>query len=162
MRAVANSSVLIALSRIQRLELLPIRFSEGIFIPDAVWNEVVEAGYGRPGARAVSSSKWIRRASVRNRELLKLLEEDLDEGEAEAIALAKELNITIVLLDEKEARRKALRFGLRPLGTVGILIWAKRVNLIQELKPELERLRYEAGFRLSEKVYKKALEIVGE
>lgn len=51
MKVICNSSVLIALSSIRRLELLEQRFPEGVIIPDAVWREVVETGHGRPGAK---------------------------------------------------------------------------------------------------------------
>ncbi len=49
MIAVANASVLIGLSAIDRLALLQAQFPSGIVIPDAVWREVVEAGGDRPG-----------------------------------------------------------------------------------------------------------------
>jgi predicted nucleic acid-binding protein len=63
-KAVCNSSVLIGLSSIQRLELLSRRFDEGIWIPEAVWREVVVAGKDRPGADAVSAARWIHRATA--------------------------------------------------------------------------------------------------
>jgi len=54
----------------------------------------------------------------------------IDYGEAEVIALALEKKTDLVLLDEKEAREVAERLGFRVLGTVGLLIWAKREGLI--------------------------------
>jgi predicted nucleic acid-binding protein len=53
---------------------------------------------------------------------------ELDEGEAEAIALCREQQAELVLLDEKDARRVVRRLGLAVLGTVGVLIWAKRAR----------------------------------
>jgi predicted nucleic acid-binding protein len=47
LKAVANSSVLIALTTIGQLMLLTQRFSEGVLVPQAVWREVVETGKGR-------------------------------------------------------------------------------------------------------------------
>jgi predicted nucleic acid-binding protein len=46
MKVISNSSILIGLSAIGRLELLHQRFSEGVIVPDAVWKEVVETGHG--------------------------------------------------------------------------------------------------------------------
>lgn len=56
MKAVSNSSVLIALSGIGRLELLHHRFTEGVIIPDAAWREVVETGHGRVGAKQMANA----------------------------------------------------------------------------------------------------------
>jgi len=72
------------------LYLLKILFGEEIFIPYTVWSEVVEHGRGRPGAKQIESADWITAKAVNISSLLQLLKHDLDHGEAEAIALAKE------------------------------------------------------------------------
>lgn len=162
MRVVANSSVLIALSTIGRLELLSKRFSEGILIPRSVWREVVEAGKGQPGATEVASAPWITVAEVKDKNLVALLIRELDLGESEAIVLCREQHAEIVLLDEKDARRLARRLDLRVLGTVGILIWGKRAGLIANLQEQLDVLRTEGKFRLSQLVYDGALRAAGE
>ena len=48
---------------------------------------------------------------VADTDLLCLLKNELDSGEAEAIALAKEINAKLILLDERAARKiaKSLR-----------------------------------------------------
>lgn len=46
MKAVSNSSVLIALSLIEQLDLLPRLYTDGLVIAQAVWSEVVETGAG--------------------------------------------------------------------------------------------------------------------
>ncbi|NER32497.1 MAG: DUF3368 domain-containing protein [Oscillatoria sp. SIO1A7] len=111
MKAISNSSILIALSRIERLELLHLRFPEGILVPQAVWREVVETGSGRPGAEEVASVSWVTVRPVGNKALVSLLRLGLDEGEAEAIALSLEEPAEAILLDEKNARRTAKRLG---------------------------------------------------
>jgi len=65
-------------------------------------------------------------------------------------------------LDEKDARRSAQRFGVNILGAVGILIWAKRVGIISDLKEELDNLQTKGKFHLARKVYEEALHAVGE
>lgn len=55
MKAVSNSSVLIALCSIGQLELLNQKFPDGILLPQAVWQEVVTTGAGQPGAEEVAS-----------------------------------------------------------------------------------------------------------
>lgn len=162
MRVVADSSTLIALAAIDRLPLLQQRFTEGILVPQAVWREVVETGQGKPGAESVATAEWITRHPLQRRDFAALLQAELDEGEAETIALSREVGADLVLVDEKDARRVARRLGLRVLGTVGILIWAGRHGLIVSLRDELDRLRQEGGFRLSQDVYEEALRQVGE
>ena len=162
MKPVANSSLLIALSAIGRLELLSRRFPEGILIPQAVWREVVETGKGQPGAKKVASAKWITVCEVEDKDCVTLLRRELDEGEAEAIALCREREIEVILLDEKDARRGARRLGLAVLGTVGVLIWAKRVGLITSLREQLDVLQTQGKFRLSQSVCEEALRTVRE
>ena len=162
MQAIANSSVLIALSLIGQLNLLNKRFPEGILIPQAVWREVVEAAQGRPGSAEVASASWIRACSVEDRDLVSVLRIELDEGEAEAIALCREQSTGQVLLDEKDARRVARRLGLMVLGTVGLLIWAKRRGLVASLREQLDALQIQGKFRLSQSGYHEALRAVGE
>jgi len=162
LRAVANSSILIALSTIGRLGLLSRRFPEGILIPQAVWREVVETGKGQPGAAEVASTSWITVDAVKDENLASLLLTELDKGEAEAIVLCREQHPEAVLLDEKDARRVARRLGLPVLGTVGVLIWGKRAGLVANLQEQLDALQTQGKFRLSRSVYEGALRAAGE
>jgi len=52
----------------------------------------------------------------------------LDPGEAEVIALALELETKDVVLDDLDARRFARRSGLLPIGTLGLILAAKRAG----------------------------------
>lgn len=162
MRAVTNSSVLIALSTIGQLSLLHQRFPGGVLLPQAVWREVVETGKGQPGARDVASASWLTICQVTNQTLISLLRIELDEGEAEAIALFSENPVDAILLDEKNARRVARQMGLPTLGTVGVLIWAKQNGLILSLQEQLDALQNQGKFRLSQLLYREALSRVGE
>lgn len=105
MKAVSNTSVLISLSSIGQLSLLHDRFPDRVLVPPAVWKEVVQRGEGRPGAHEVAGVNWITVCNVRSREIVQLLEMELDEGEAEAVVLAHEIGAEVVLLDERDARR---------------------------------------------------------
>lgn len=87
MSIVSNASPLINLARIGQLNLLPRLYGE-LAIPDAVWREVVLEGTGQPGAEEIEVASWIRVQPATNRELVQALQQELDAGEAEAIALA--------------------------------------------------------------------------
>lgn len=71
--------------------------NDEIFIPGAVWHEVVKTGAGRPGAKCIESADWITVRQVAETDLLCLLKNELDSGEAEAIALAKEIHAKLIL-----------------------------------------------------------------
>jgi hypothetical protein len=161
-KIVSNASVLIGLSSIGKLSLLRERFPSGILIPEAVRREVVDEGEGRPGTREISEAKWIGVQKVGDRRIVDLLRTELDEGEAEAIALAHEEGAKIILLDERDARRAAKRMNLRVLGTVGVLIWARKVGKLMKLKEQLDALREPGKFRISQAIYERALHEVGE
>ncbi|AFY30959.1 DUF3368 domain-containing protein [Calothrix sp. PCC 7507] len=164
MRATSNSSVLIALSSIGQLSILTQRFSDGILIPQAVWHEVVETGAGRAGTTEIATGLniWLTVQEVANKTLILSLQQDLDDGEAEAIALFCEQPSEALLLDEKKARQVARRIALPVLGTVGLLIWAKQQRVILNLQEQLDALQTGGKFRLSRQVYDEALRRVGE
>jgi len=162
--AISDSSTLINLAAIGRLSLLR-EFYEKIIVPQAVWEEVVIEGRGRPGAIEVEAARdagWIEVATPQDSNLVSLLQRDLDQGEAEAIALAVERKVSIVLLDESEARRMAEIYGLAKTGVIGILLRAKLEGKIRSLKEELDRLRQEAGFWIAEDLYHQVLQEVEE
>ncbi len=77
MRAVSNSSPIMNLAAIARLDLIKYKFGD-VIIPDAVWREVVIDGKGKRGAEDVEKSDWIKIQSVRDKALVKALEKDLE------------------------------------------------------------------------------------
>lgn len=89
------------------------------------------------------------------------LKTQVDEGEAEAIALAMELGDVFLILDDRKARQLALQLNLKVIGTVGMLLRAKGKGIITEIKPLLAALN-QADFRISEPLIQNALRIAGE
>src|SRR5207302_195616 len=77
-----------------------------------------------------------------------ILGSSLGSGESETLALALETRADLVILDERPARRLALRLGLPIIGTAGVLLAAKRANLTPVVRPLLDAL-IECGFRIS-------------
>ena len=148
-RVVSNASPLISLARIGKVDLLRDLF-EVLVIPEAVWREVVIDGTGQPGAEEVASADWIMTVAVTNTDLVAALRQELDAGEAEAIALALEGEADLLLMDERLGRETARHLGLRYLGLVGALIEARNRGIIASVMPILEPLRDQAGFHVSQ------------
>ena len=99
---------------------------------------------------------------MENKTLTSVLQQDLDYGEAEAIALFCERPSEALLLDEKKVRQIARRMTLPVLGTLGLLIWAKQHGSILNLQEQLDALQTVGKFRLGRPVYDAALRRVGE
>ena len=156
--AVSNSSVIIAFARICRLDLLE-KLLRKVVVPETVWEEV--AVEGKPGREKIVRSEFIYVARVRNKRLASLLKEFVDEGEAEAITLALEVNAGILLIDDRDARDLAKKLGLQVMGTLGVLALAKYRGLIQEAKPIIDEL-IKSGFWISKKILEKFLKELGE
>ena len=161
MIVVSDTSVLINLTWLDRLSLLHKLYG-GLIIPPAVWHEVVERGAGKPGANEVKAADWILVREVVNMTLVRALRLDLDAGEAEAIALALEVNSDFLLMDERLGRATAQHFGLRYIGLIGVLLMARQQKLITKIKPDLDRLRQAAGFYISDSLYERILKDAAE
>jgi hypothetical protein len=161
MTIVSNASPLINLARIGLFDLLHKLYGV-VFIPPAVWHEIVVQGAGQAGAREVQTADWITRQSIANELLAQALQQELDAGEAEAIVLALETRAELLVMDERLGRETARHLGLRCIGLVGVLIVAKRRRLIASIKPHLDALRDVAGFRLDDALYYQVLQDEGE
>ncbi len=162
MKIVSNASPLIALSAIGKLELLHELY-DTIFIPRAVYDEVTVHGQHKQRVIIDDSEKsWLKVKPVQNKVIVDTLKIQLDAGEAEAIALALEEKVDLILIDERIGRRMAQSLGLMVLGTLGILTQAKQKNLIPTLKPILADLIAKAGFYITPKLITQILSTVGE
>ena len=135
MIVVSNSSPLISLARIGRLNLLA-SFYERILVPAEVHHEVTVAGRGLPGAVEVCKAGWIEVATRRSPADLPLERacEGLGAGERGAILLAKSIPADLILLDEWKARRIAREAGLAITGCLGVLEAGARRGLVSDLR----------------------------
>lgn len=161
MIVVSNTSPLTNLAAIGQFNLLQALFNE-IYIPIAVESELSAGGNMWPGSIEVKNANWVQVRSVSNQVLIDALRLDLDWGESAAVALALELKADLVLLDEQSGRYAAQHFNLKVMGVVGLLIRAKQLGFIAEVRSLLDRLRQEAGFYLVEQVYQHALKLANE
>ncbi len=86
---------------------------------------------------------------------------DLDLGEAEAITLAMDLGADLLIIDERLGRRHAQRIGLGITGSVGILLKAKKLGKLDQVKPFITELRAK-GIRLNNALIDQALKLANE
>ena len=132
MKIISDSSPLINMACIGRLDLLKQLYGQ-LFVPEAVQNEIVIVGKGQPGADEIESAKWIKMKSVQDRSQVHALEQELDAGESEAIALTMEMKAGLLLMDERIGREVARHFGLHFTGLIGISIESRGKGRIQNL-----------------------------
>lgn len=158
---VADSSPLIHLGRISRLEVLR-RLYARVVVPPAVWLEVTTTRPEAPGAMDVREAVWIERvapANVRHHALT--AKASLGEGEREALSLATETKNSLLLIDERPARLLASQLGIPHIGTLGVLKEAKTAGVIDVVRPDVERLRSQ-GMRIDDLIVDAFLKDVGE
>jgi predicted nucleic acid-binding protein len=158
---VSDTSPLTNPAAIQQFNLLHVLYQE-IHIPRAVWSELQANGQSWPGHAEVASAEWIIQHQVTNEPQVVALMLHLDQGEAEAIALALELGSDVVLMDEADGRRIAKRYGLQVVGVLGVLLEAKQRHLIDAVLPHVDMLRQSAGFYLNNRVYQAIRQLANE
>ncbi|MEZ4733172.1 MAG: DUF3368 domain-containing protein [Caldilineaceae bacterium] len=158
MKVIADSSPLISFAILNRLELLMQLYTE-IRIPQAVFDEISQPG--KPHAQALHLFAHNKVALVKNQMAVNMLLTDVDRGEAEAIVLALESGIVDLLIDDAKGRRAAQLKGLQVTGTIGVLLAAKKRQLIAHLRPELDSL-IANRIRIGQMLYDQALQLAGE
>lgn len=157
MKIVTNSTPLIILSKINRLELLR-EIYRSIYIPEEVYTEVVINGAGKPGSTEVASADWIFCQPVTDTDQVLILHYRtlIDLGECGAIVLAQEIGAERIIIDDRVARQVAIAKGLSVIGTVGVLRVAKAEGIISAVRPILDDLRSH-GTRISDRLYYQTL-----
>ncbi len=147
--SVSNSSGLIALESIGRLDLLH-RLYGTVTIPDAV---AQECGMALPA--------WLVVQTVQNQGLVQSLRMNLGPGESEAIALASEASAARVILDDKKARRTARQLGLPVTGLLAVLLQAKQHGFVSSLREIIAELTA-VQFFITENLIEETLLRAGE
>ena len=149
---VVNSTPIITLAIVDQLALLHRLYST-VLIPRAVHQEVLAGGPNRAGVPQLAAAPWIEVVDLKDPRRADLLS-DLDRGEAEVIALAQELNVDLVVIDERLGRRHAKRLGISLTGTLGVLLRSKREGLVSEIGSIIHEIR-RRGVRLGDALVEK-------
>ncbi|MBM4032284.1 MAG: DUF3368 domain-containing protein [Planctomycetes bacterium] len=156
---VSDAGPLITFARAGELPLLR-QVVGRLLVPQAVHDELVLRGSGRPPAADVQSGEWIDLLKRVDNALLNDLPASLGSGEREAIALCRALG-AFLLADDPAARREARGRGVSLISSLDILDDAKTRHMVAEVKPNLDRL-VRTGFRLKRTLYDAKLRAAGE
>ncbi|MGB5593734.1 MAG: DUF3368 domain-containing protein [Crocosphaera sp.] len=163
MPVISNTSPLLNLAIVNQLSIIRKQFKE-IIIPNAVLREL-RINEDRPGSqqlREAFEASWIRVKQVENETFVQLLRRELDQGEAEAIALAIELKADLVLLDERDGRKIARSLGLNITGVLGIILRGWQQGNLSSVKAILNQLRTLAHFHIAPHLEEQILKETGE
>ena len=161
MIVVSDTSALSNLALVEHLWLLEAIY-QTVIIPDIVASELAAAS--NPTISAILQRGWIQPQFLTDSQLADQLQQErgLDAGEANAIALALELQADDLLIDERLGRQEAIRLGLSIIGILGILLVAKQRSLIPQVQPVMDALIDQAGFRVSPQLYQRILALTQE
>ena len=157
-KIISNTTPILSLLKIDKLNLLKELYGI-VIVPFAVYQEI-EEGKEKPYYQDLTSLDWIEIRNIKNPNSREYLI-DLDDGEAEVLVLAKEINADLVILDEIMGRRYAKRFEINLTGTIGILLKAKETGLITSIKNLMSEL-VEKGTWLNPKLISKAIKMANE
>ncbi len=146
---IADTTCIILLDKIGELDLLSVMFNKV-----SVTKEIADE-YGKP------LPAWIEIKNVTDKHYQKILETELDIGEASAIALYIELGDSLIILDDNKARQYANKLQLNYTGTFGILLSAKQRGIVSSLRYLFEKIK-KTNFRFSQKLLDDILKEAGE
>ncbi len=155
---VSDTSCLILLSRIDKLTILKQLYSE-IYIPEAVYDEIVAKKDN--ASIFINTSDWIRVCKITERERLNSFSDVLHLGEREAMLLYEDIKADLIIIDDNNARKEAVRRGQKVTGILGILSRAKNEGLIDKVRPLIDKL-LNNGYYISESVLDYLYESLGE
>ncbi len=154
---VADASALIALATCDSLALLEAVFGN-VLVPEAVYSEVTTLdkpqsarlrSYLHGKVRAVDMQRFV------------YLDAFADAGETQAMLLYKEVAADYLLIDDKRGRKVAKINRIKTVGSLGVLLQAKRIGLIPRVAPLIEQISASSIF-MSESLIQTFLELAGE
>lgn len=160
MIVIADTSVVLNLCRVQHEHLLPALF-ETVIVPHEVATEFTRLAGSHLRFAGLQLPAWIQRenAPPPPREVTLA---DLDLGETAAIALCLSKSAFALLIDESLGRTVASQLGIKTIGTLGLLLEARKRGLLRQVTPVLNRLETEAGFWIARSLRQRVLALANE
>lgn len=156
---ISNTTPVINLAQIGRLDVLEGLFGR-VVVPPAVVTELLAKRELFP--KAGDAAACFEVVHPNDQLLIRGFRSAVHAGEAECLALAMENPGSLLLLDDLQARALALANGLPFTGTLGCLVEAKAMGLIDAVAPLIEKLRVSARFWISLELETRLLNDVGE
>jgi len=159
-RLISNATPLIYLAKANHLGILRDMVRQ-IYIPQAVYEEVVVEGKRLGEKDAFRVDKAIEQGWIKVEQVIDIypVKIPVHPGEVEVISLAKAMGIEWVLMDDAKARAASELTGLKPIGTLGILLRSikdGKLSFDRFLRTLEEMVR--SGFYLREDVYLKVVQ----
>jgi len=156
---ILNASPIILLGKADLLKTIS-SLAEKLIIPDGVLNEVQAKRPIAPYLAALASDSEVVRVTVSNIHP-SIAAWDLGQGESKVLTLALREPPMGVVLDDLQARKCAELFDIPLIGTLGLIVLAKRKGLIALAKPFIERL-VTVGLYINSNILDRILIGVGE
>jgi len=146
---IADSSTLITLLDTDNFPLLFELFEE-IIITDEVYSEITYKFNHKKTIQYYLSTNKLQLQSIEDQELYEMLIKRLDRGESQSIALAKKLELPLII-DERKGRNIAKELGIKIIGLIGIILKLMEKNIISKDRAiEIIQQVEENDFRLSD------------
>lgn len=157
MIVVSDTTAISNFVRIKEIELLKKLYGQ-ILLPNAVYKELLILEQFDININYILDQDWFEIIEVEKDDLYNELSIELDDGEVEAIALAIIQKADFLLIDEVKGRKIATEKSIPIIGTLGILIEARKHNLINSVKEKMDDLK-SIGFWINQKLYDRIIEI---
>ncbi|MDR9367102.1 MAG: DUF3368 domain-containing protein [Balneolaceae bacterium] len=146
---VLDTSCLILLTKIDEIRLIKLPEVK-VFTTPQVFKEFKEP-----------LPTWVHIKDPPKKRFQKVLQMNIDVGEASAIALATKIDKSILIIDDLKGRKIAENLKIRYSGTLGLIIQAKREGIIETVKPIVNKIE-KTNFRIDRKLLLTVLEQAGE
>ena len=151
---IADAGPLIALAKVDRLAILRGLFGT-VRVPGSVWREcLAKSGGDTARIEEAVAVGWLNVVSIDHPVGRG---QGLGPGETEAIELASRSSGSLLIVDDRLARRAALERGVRFVGTVRVLLVAEQRGLIEEAESVVSRMAA-SGYRISVELLRRARE----
>lgn len=146
---ISDTSCLILLSKIDEFDLLQ-QLANHVYITKDIFEE-----YGH------EIPSWIIIKDVKDQHYQKIIELDIDKGEASAIALSIEFEESVLILDDLKGRKYASKLGLKFTGTLGLIMKAKQLGVLKAIKPIITKIK-NTNFRFNDDLLDSIIKEAGE
>jgi hypothetical protein len=152
----SNTTPLFAFSALRRLDVIQ-RICGRLFVAESVIEECAVGGLiNVPDLKTFPWIQIVPSPSAPDPRFFAL-----DAGERDTLSVALERKADWVLIDERLGRNLAEYYGLAVVGTLGMLLKAKKSGLLPAFLPEVRKLQ-DFGFCYQENLVQRLAELAGE